>query len=61
MEEELHPRGVAVRLRAEHLCMTMRGVQARGAAMVTSVVRGQLADDADLRIEWLRGTSQQPA
>jgi GTP cyclohydrolase IA len=61
LEEELQPRGVAVRLRAEHLCMTVRGAQARGAAMITSVVRGQLANDADLRSEWLRGTSQQPA
>ena len=61
LEEELQPRGVAVRLRAEHLCMTVRGAQARGAAMVTSVVRGQLADDAELRSEWLRGTTQQLA
>ncbi len=36
----LKPRGVMVILEAEHLCMTMRGVQKAGAITTTSVLRG---------------------
>lgn len=61
LERELRPKGAAVRVCAEHLCMTLRGVQARGAVMVTSTLRGQLAHDAQLRSEWTRRTSQEPA
>ena len=36
----LQPRGVAVELAAEHLCMAMRGVQKPGSRVVTTAVRG---------------------
>ena len=36
----LKPRGVMVILEAEHLCMTMRGIQKAGAITTTSVLRG---------------------
>ena len=36
----LRPDGVAVVIEAEHLCMTMRGVQKSGARMITSAIRG---------------------
>jgi len=36
----LDPKGVAVELEAEHLCMSMRGVQKPGSRMVTTAVRG---------------------
>lgn len=61
LERELRPKGAAVRVCAEHLCMTLRGVRARGAVMVTSTLRGQLAHDAQLRSEWMRRTSQESA
>jgi GTP cyclohydrolase IA len=32
LEEQLDPRGVGVMVDAEHLCMTVRGVQAPGSA-----------------------------
>lgn len=38
--EGLAPDGVAVVIEAEHLCMTMRGVQKPGAVMITSAIRG---------------------
>ena len=37
----LNPDGVAVELEAEHLCMSMRGVQKLGSRVVTSAVRGR--------------------
>lgn len=37
----LSPDGVAVEMEAEHLCMSMRGVQKPGHRVVTSAVRGR--------------------
>jgi len=52
LEQELAPRGVGVVLSAEHMCMTIRGVQKPGARTVTSAVRGLLRDDARTRQEF---------
>ena len=40
----LTPDGVIVELEAEHLCMSMRGVQKPGARVLTSAVRGNFAN-----------------
>ena len=52
LEQELAPRGVGVVLRAEHMCMTIRGVRKPGAQTITSAVRGSLRDDARTRQEF---------
>lgn len=52
LEAALEPRGVGVVLRAEHLCMSVRGVQAAGAVTVTSAFRGALAGDRDLQLRF---------
>jgi GTP cyclohydrolase I len=49
----LQPRGAGVVLEAEHTCMTLRGVQARGCTTMTSALMGTLRDDARSRTEFL--------
>ena len=51
--EGLHPDGVAVVIEAEHLCMTMRGVQKPGARMITSAIRGGFRRRGVTRSEFL--------
>ncbi|QHE73270.1 GTP cyclohydrolase I, type 1 (plasmid) [Rhodococcus sp. WAY2] len=53
LRDNLAPRGVGVVIQAEHLCMTMRGVQAAGTRTVTSTMHGTLRDDARSRAEFL--------
>jgi len=53
LNENLAPKGVGIVLRAEHTCMTVRGVGARGATTVTSSLLGHLRDDARTRDEFL--------
>jgi GTP cyclohydrolase I len=51
--ELIAPKGVAVRLEAEHLCTQMRGVAEVGSRTVTTFWRGVFDDDADLRREFI--------
>lgn len=44
LEEKLEPLGIAIVMKAEHLCMTMRGVQTPGALTTTSAMRGVFLD-----------------
>ena len=53
LESALQPSGVGVVLEAEHLCMTVRGVQTPGARTITSAVRGRVREDARTRAEFL--------
>ena len=53
LQEQLQPEGVGVVLEAEHLCMSLRGVQKPGARTVTSALHGVLRDDPRTRQEFL--------
>jgi GTP cyclohydrolase I len=48
LEEQLEPEGVAVVMEAEHMCMSMRGVQAPGTKTTTSCMYGAFADHSRL-------------
>jgi GTP cyclohydrolase I len=59
LQDNLAPKGVGVVLSAEHLCMSLRGVQARGTLTVTSALHGLLRDRESSRAEFFaltRGT-----
>jgi GTP cyclohydrolase I len=58
LERELSPKGVGVVLEAEHLCMTLRGVQKPGARTVTSALLGLVRDDPRTRQEFLAHTGK---
>ena len=60
LQRELEPKGVGVVLEAEHMCMSLRGVQKFGARTVTSAVHGVLRDDARSRQEFLALTTARP-
>jgi len=55
----LEPRGVLVVVEAEHLCMSMRGVQKPGSITVTSAMRGHFLTSPAARAEVL-GFVQRP-
>ena len=52
LHDHLRPRGVGVVIEAEHLCMSLRGVQAVGARTMTSTLLGTLRDDGRSRAEF---------
>jgi GTP cyclohydrolase I len=45
INETLNPRGAAVLLEAEHMCMSIRGVRAHGAMTVTQRFTGVFAEE----------------
>ena len=53
IQEQLSPKGVGVVLEAEHMCMSLRGVQKAGARTVTSALHGLVRDDPRTREEFL--------
>jgi GTP cyclohydrolase I len=58
VQEHLKPKGVGVVLEAEHLCMSMRGVQTFGSKTVTSALHGLIRDDPRTRQEFLALTTR---
>jgi GTP cyclohydrolase I len=53
LQDILEPNGVAVVLKAQHLCMMMRGVEKQNSLTVTSEMIGSFRDDASTRMEFL--------
>lgn len=53
IDEVLKPRGVAVMVEAEHLCMSLRGVGKGGVSTVTTQFTGVFRDDPEERSRFL--------
>lgn len=54
LTEVLKPKGVAVTLTAQHLCMEMRGIRKPGAVTTTSHLTGVFKDRPETRAEFLQ-------
>ena len=50
----LKPRGVAVLIEAEHMCMAMRGVKKQGSTTVTATYRGFYKDNVEAQVNFLK-------
>jgi GTP cyclohydrolase I len=53
VDEGLNPRGVAILIEAEHMCMSMRGIQKHGVSTTTTEFRGIFKDDPNEQIRFL--------
>jgi GTP cyclohydrolase I len=53
IDEVLRPRGVAVMIEAEHMCMSVRGVGKSGALTVTTQFRGSFREDANEQVRFI--------
>jgi GTP cyclohydrolase I len=52
LQDHLAPQGVGVVIEAEHLCISLRGVQATGTRTITSALHGLVREDARSRQEF---------
>jgi GTP cyclohydrolase I len=53
IETHLKPRGVAVFVEAEHMCMSMRGVRKQGAKTITTRFTGVFRDDPAEQVRFM--------
>jgi GTP cyclohydrolase IA len=53
INEGINPDGVGVVIRAEHLCMMMRGIKKPGSSIQTSALRGTFRSNSTTRAEFL--------
>lgn len=53
IERLIQPKGLAVVIKAEHLCTVWRGVKDTGSQMVTSIMRGVLRENPSARSEFM--------
>lgn len=53
LESQIKPKGVAVVIQAQHLCMMMRGVEKQGTKVTTSAMLGKFREDQRSRLEFL--------
>ena len=60
INQKTHPRGVAVVIEAQHLCMIMRGVEKQNSVAVTSSMLGVFKENQNTRNEFLNLVRHQP-
>ncbi|WP_075215732.1 GTP cyclohydrolase I FolE [Mongoliimonas terrestris] len=53
IDEGLKPRGIAVMIEAEHMCMSMRGVQKVGSSTITTQFTGVFRDDPAEQVRFM--------
>ncbi len=61
IQDVLNPRGVAVMVEAEHMCMAMRGIRKQGSTTLTSTFTGEFKNSPEEQVRFVtmvRGKSQ---
>jgi GTP cyclohydrolase IA len=61
IEEILQPRGVAVMIEAEHMCMSLRGVEKPGSSTITTQFIGSFRESSEDQVRFItmvRGTDR---
>jgi len=53
IDEALNPRGVAVMIEAEHMCMAMRGIKKQGSTTTTTCFTGQFRNEPTEQINFM--------
>ncbi len=53
IDEVLQPRGVAVMIEAEHMCMAMRGIRKQGSTTTTTCFTGQFRNDPNEQVNFM--------
>jgi GTP cyclohydrolase IA len=53
IETHLKPRGVAIFVEAEHMCMSMRGVRKQGSSTITTRFTGVFRDDPSEQVRFM--------
>jgi GTP cyclohydrolase I len=53
IQDVLNPRGVAVVLEAEHMCMAMRGIRKQGATTLTTTFTGTFRDNPEEQVRFM--------
>ena len=53
IDEALNPRGVAVMIEAEHMCMAMRGIKKQGSTTTTTCFTGQFRNDPAEQVNFM--------
>jgi GTP cyclohydrolase I len=59
LEKLITPKGVAIVIRAQHSCMTLRGVKDSGTSMTNSIMRGEFSKDNSKKREFFDLISSQ--
>jgi GTP cyclohydrolase I len=53
IQDVLNPRGVAVMIEAEHMCIAMRGIRKQGSTTLTSTFTGSFRDNPEEQIRFM--------
>ncbi len=53
IDDTLRPRGVAVMIEAEHMCMAMRGIQKQGSTTITTTFTGRFKSDPHEQVRFM--------
>jgi GTP cyclohydrolase I len=53
IQDILNPRGVAVMVEAEHMCMAMRGIRKQGSVTLTSTFTGVFRDHPEEQVRFM--------